>query len=125
MSDDEVREWEETNKGIVLSKRNLESYLFADDVLEALVKRENKEELLSEALKIKEEAITNSVNRGNPPDDLKSAAGEIYNNLKKLLKLQRPGNNTDAFMRDTLAPLIQPGMKTFLELKADIVDRLR
>jgi len=125
MSDDEVREWEETNKGIVLSKRNLESYLFADDVLEALVKRENKEELLSEALKIKEEAIANSVNRGKPPDDLKSAAGEIYNNLKKLLKLQRPGNNTDAFMRDTLAPLIQPGMKTFLELKADIVDRLR
>lgn len=123
MSDEEVREWE-ANGGIVLSERNLESYLFADDVLEALVKRENKEDLLEEVLKIKRDAIANSVERGNPPDDVKSASGEIYTNLKTLLSLHRAGNNTDAFMRDTLAPLIRPGMKTYSKLKADIVDKL-
>jgi energy-coupling factor transporter ATP-binding protein EcfA2 len=119
----EIAEWEEKG-GIVLSERNLESYLFADEVIEALVKREGKQSLLDDALKIKSNALDRSVARGNAPDDIKSAAGEIYTNLKKLLGLQRAGNNTDAFMRDTLAPLIVPGMETYRKLKADIVDKI-
>lgn len=119
----EIAEWE--SKGdLVLSERNLESILFADDVIDALVIREGKHNLLAEAQQIRATAIANSVNRGNPPDDLKSAAGEIYTGLKQLLDLQRPGNNSDAFMRDTLAPLIAPGMQSYAKLKASIVDRL-
>ena len=109
---------------IVLSERHLESYLFADDVIEALVESVGKGELLGEALKIKKDALSNSVARANAADDLKSAAGEIYTQLKALLGLQRCGNNTDAFMRDTLAPLIAPGMATYEKLKKDVIDRI-
>jgi predicted ATPase len=109
----------------VLSERNLESFLFADDVIEALVQRENKMSLLGEALKIKADAINESVTvRQNPPDDIKSAAGKIYTGLKTLLQLTRCGNNTDNFMRDTLAPLIVPGMSTYAALRAAIIERL-
>lgn len=114
----------EAQGGIVLSERNLESYLFADDVIKALVERAGKQSLLNDALKIKADAVSNSVARGNALDDLKSAAGEIYTNLRRLLGLQRPGNNTDAFMRDTLAPLIVPGVETYEKLKAHVIDKI-
>src|SRR5665213_4226923 len=68
--------------------RNLESYLLADDVIEALVLREGKDHLLADANKVKTDAIAKSVARGNPGDDLKSAAGEIYVGLKQVLGLQ-------------------------------------
>jgi energy-coupling factor transporter ATP-binding protein EcfA2 len=110
--------------GLVLNMRNLESFLFADDVIKALVVREQKEELLDEAIQIKMTAIANSIGRNNPPDDLKSAAGEIYTNLKRLLGLTRCGNSTDTFMRDTLAPLIEPSMPTYISMKNAVVDRL-
>lgn len=123
LSAQEAKEHEQ-NGTIVLTLRNIESYLFADDVIEALLIRENKQAMRGDALKIKLGALTSSVGRGNAADDLKSAAGEIYTNLKKLLGLQRAGNNTEAFMRDTMAPLIVPGMKTYSDLKAAIIDKL-
>jgi energy-coupling factor transporter ATP-binding protein EcfA2 len=120
----EVSEWE-AKGDIVLPERNLESILFADDVIEALLKREGKQGLLSDALKIRADAIASSVSRGNPADDLKSAAGDTYTGLKQLLGLQRAGNNTDAFMRDTLAPLIVPGMSSYLKLKTAVIDKIK
>ena len=110
--------------GIILSKRNIESYLLADDVIEELVKKEGKPQLRQQALDIKDTAMQNSTDRGNPPDDLKSAAGEIYEKLVPLLDIQNPGGNKDAFMRDTLSPLIVPGMDTYQSLKSDIVDKV-
>ena len=109
---------------LILPERNLESYLFADDVIEAVVNSVNQQPQLQAALQLKNHAVANSVARGNPADDLKSAAGEIYAELKKLLGLKRCGNTTDAFMRDTLAPLIVPGMTTYVSLQAAIIDRL-
>ncbi|MDQ3012439.1 MAG: AAA family ATPase [Acidobacteriota bacterium] len=120
-SDKEVAEME-ASKVITLPQRNLESFLFANDVIEALVMREQKQEQLESALEVKRQALANSVTRGNQSDDLKSAAGEIYIGLKKLLGLQRCGNTSDAFMRDTLAPLITPTMRSFQALKAAIID---
>ncbi len=122
-SSTEVAEWEQKGN-LVLPERNLESFLFADDVLEALVTREGKLELLDAVRTIKTAAIVSSVGRGNPADDLKSAGGEIYTGLKQLLGLQRPGNTTEAFMRDSLAPLIVPGMDTYEKLKAAVIDRV-
>ena len=119
----EVSEWEERGD-LVLSERNLESFLLGDDVIEALVLREGKDELLTDALKIKKDAISSSIDRGNPADDLKSAAGDIYTGLKQLLKIQGPGNTTDAFMRDTLAPLVAPGMPSYEKLKETVIDRI-
>ena len=79
--------------------------------------------LLADALKIKADALTGSVGRGNPADDMKSAAGEIYTKLKQLLSLQRAETTLTPFMRDTLAPLITPSMSTYAKLKVAIVDK--
>ena len=111
--------------GITLTERNIESYLLADEIIEALVQQEGEAHILADALRIKADAITSSIRRGNPPDDLKSAAGEIYNGLKALLQLRQHGNDKDAFMRYTMAPLIVPGTETYRKLKADIVDKVK
>jgi predicted ATPase len=122
-SEGEVRDFER-NGDITLSGRNLESFLLADDVLEALVVAEGKPELLADVMKTKSDAIASSIARGNRADDLKSAAGDLYTGLRRVLGLQRRGNNTDAFMRDTLAPLIEPPMPTYQLLKAAVIDRV-
>ena len=124
-SEQEVAEFEKAG-GVVLTQRNLETLLFADDVIEALVNSIGKPELLDDALAIKKTALENSViKRSNAPDDVKSAAGEIYVELKKKLALTRVGNSTEFFMRDTLAPLIKPPMKTYHEMKAAILDKVQ
>ncbi len=66
-SDEEVAQYD----GITLARRNIESYLLADEVIEALLQREGKPELRDQALAIKSRAIQNSVARGNPSDDLR------------------------------------------------------
>ena len=119
--DEEIAEYE----GIVLQERNLESYLLADEVIESLLKQENKLCLLEQALTVKSDALKESIKRGNPSDDLKSAAGEIYVGLAELLKLERPGGNKDAFLKYTLAPLIVPGTETYQRLKSEIVDTVK
>ena len=120
----EVEEWE-AKGDLILPERNLESFLFADDVIEALLTREGRLDLLEDARTIRSDALANSVARSNAPDDVKSAAGDMYIGLKRLLGLQQPGNNTDAFMRDTLAPLVVPGMQSYETLKSAIVDRIK
>lgn len=119
----EVQEFERLGN-LVLRERNLESYLFQDDVLEKLAISSGHPDKIGDVIKIKSDELAASTQRGNQPDDLKSAAGTIYVQLRKKLGLTRAGNNTDAFMRDTLAPLITPGMATYNALKASIIDRL-
>lgn len=108
---------------LVLPERNLESYLFADDVLCALVREAGHTELYEDALAIKARGIEDSVSRGNASNDLKSAAGYIFSGLRSLLDLQDGGSNANAFMRHRLAPLIVPGMDTYEKMKGSIVDR--
>ena len=102
----------------VLSRRNLESYLFDNEVIESLAKSVDKVdkvvELLAEKQSIRESRPS------DPPDDLKPASGEIYLACKQTLILTQVGNDAKTFMRDTLAPLVRPGMKVYEELKADI-----
>lgn len=107
---------------IILNRRHLESYLFDNEVITKLVTETTQEEgKIEEALEIKSHAIQSSVSRGNPSDDIKSAAGEIYNGLKILLNLTQFGNYTDAFIRDSLAPLITPDMRIYKELEQEII----
>ena len=94
-------------------------------MINALVIAVGKPELLEQALEIKRMAISASVARGNRDDDFKSAAGDIFNNLRCMLELERPGSDTNAFMRLTLAPLIVPGMYTYEKLKSEIIDVLQ
>ena len=102
----------------VLSRRNLESYLFDDEVLRALAlsvgKIEKVDEFIAEKNRILDERT------GHVTDDLKPASGQIYNSCKTVLQLANPGNNAKTFMRDTLAPLIKPGMTVYDDLKRDV-----
>ncbi len=102
----------------VLSGRNLESYLFDDEVLRALTDSVGKTDKADDLLAEKQRIL--SQRTGDAPDDLKPASGDIYNACKSLLELTNPGNNAKTFMRDTLAPLIEPGMVVYDELKRDI-----
>ncbi len=109
---------EEQARGMrVLSRRNLESYLFDDEVLTALAKAAGKANRGAELLSQK--SVFMSSGRG-APDDLKPVRGEIYNACKKLLELTSCGNTAQAFMRISLAPLVQPGLETYRQLKQDI-----
>ena len=102
-SDDEIREL--MQEGIrVLSRRNLESYLFDDEILRALAASVDQQDKADELLAEKQRIVANRSNE--PPDDLKPASGEIYNACKAFLNLTNPGNNARTFMRDTLTPLV-------------------
>ncbi|CAI3929814.1 ATP-binding protein [Commensalibacter papalotli (ex Botero et al. 2024)] len=103
------------------SRRHIESYLFDDELIQQLVIQENKQELLGQALTIKETALKNSIARGNAKDDVKSAAGEIFTGLKKLLGLTRCGNKTDPFMKNTMLPLITPETEVYKEMEREII----
>ena len=121
--DRDARSPEETDElregGVrVLSRRNLECYLFDDEVLQALALSVGKEDK-TEALLARKEGIR-SARSDDAPDDLKPASGEIYIACKKMLGLADPGNDAKTFMRYTLAPLIKPGMNVYEELKHDI-----
>ena len=101
----------------VLSRRNLESYMFDDEVLRALAVSANEEDKV-EALLARKADIRAA--RTDATDDLKPASGEIYVACRKMLNIADPGNDTRTFMRDTLAPLIKPGMQVYDELKCDV-----
>lgn len=105
----------------VLSRRNLESYLFDDEVLRALALSADKEDK-ADGLIIKKQAILAAETK-HPVDDLKRVSGKIYNACKGELDLLQYGNDAKEFMRDTLAPLIKPGMAVYDELKCDIFEK--
>ena len=106
----------------VLSRRNLESYLFDDEVLKALAasvgKADKTEELLTEKERIR------AARTDDAKDDLKPASGEIYVACKRILGLTQCGNTTEEFMQATLAPLVNVGMVVYEELRRDIFDPL-
>ena len=83
----------------VLSRRNLESYLFDDEVLKALATSVENVDKTEELLAKKQSILADMQDAAS--DDLKPASGKIYNACKDILHLTQCGNNTKAFMRDT------------------------
>lgn len=119
---DEVNEL--AHQGItVLGRRNLEAYLYDDDVLRALCSRHEKSNQAESLLMAKAEALRQSAGRKNAADDLKPAAPDIYRAAKQLLSLTGVGSDHRAFERNSLAPLLTPGMAVFEELKRDVFGR--
>jgi hypothetical protein len=97
-----------------------ESYLFDDEVLAALREQEGKKADLPAVIAARNSAITSSIGRGNPSDDLKKAAGDIFNSTRHILNLVGRGNDPRAFARATLAPLVKPGIALYSELRQAI-----
>ncbi len=104
----------------VLSRRNIESYLYDDEVLTSLCASVGRSSYARTVAAVKRQAISDSVERGHPSDDIKAAAGFIYTETKRILELTQAGNDRHAFARNTLAPLIKPGMAVYEILKRDI-----
>ena len=106
----------------VLSRRHIECYLYDDEIIKKLCDANGKNDLIDDCLQIKNDAITNSIDRGNPRDDIKSVSGEIMTNLKRKLGLTQCGNDFVAFAKATLVPLITEETSVYKELKACIFD---
>ncbi len=126
-SEQEVKELNQDDI-YVTSRRNLESYLLDDEVIEEYLKSIEKHEKLADVLKIKGDALQASIMRGNPNDDLKSASGDFFTKFKQELGITRIGNRADTFLKDTIAPVIKPGMKIFEEIESmfvSILDRVQ
>lgn len=104
----------------VLKKRDIESYLLDDEIIEKLCKSVGQDDAVKDCLKIKSDALAESISRINPVDDLKSPAGKIYIELKKRLSLTQCGNSTETFLRDTIAPLVTIETKSYRELEIEI-----
>jgi hypothetical protein len=61
-----------------------------------------------------------SITRGNSVDDIKSASGQIFIDLKRILGLSQCGNNKCAFLRDTMTPLIIEDTAIYQEIEKEI-----
>lgn len=104
----------------VLTRRHLECYLLDDEVLIKWCHSIGKPNKVSDMLQIKNQKMADSVARGNPVDDVKSASNDICTEGKKLLGVTACGNNGEAIMRDTLAKLITPDMAIYQTLESEI-----
>lgn len=118
-SDGEVAELSE--KGIRTSRRrHIECYLLDDEIIRKLCAVSGKEDLTEDCLQAKASAIQESVERGNPQDDIKSASGKIFTEIKRVLGLTQCGNNKCAFLRDTMAPLVTEETQVYREIESEI-----
>lgn len=121
-SDDEVENLRK--RGIfTTSQRNIEGYLLHNDLIKILVKNMGKEDLVDQALEITKTALAQNLTKDKPKpsDDLKSAAREIRVGLKNLLGLTRCGEQTSAFMKNTMLPLITPETEIYQEMEREII----
>ena len=98
------------SKGIkVLDRGKIEDYLLADDVLQALCQNKAleppRQDKVVELIKLRDNA-----------GDIKSVPNQIR---RKVIEwgVQGVGENYQGFLKNTLAPLIKPGMSTYDELK--------
>lgn len=109
-------------KGIkTLDKRHIENYLLDDEIIKKLCIAQGQEDKIDACLIAKQDAIKDSIeNRHNPTDDIKSASGKIYTELKRILSLRQCGNNTISFLRDTMAPLITDETEIYKDLERQI-----
>lgn len=109
----------------VLSRRDIESFLWDDEVLQKLCERHQSPESFSQIQSKKKSQLQTLPSRGKPVDDIKAIADSLYSECKRILKLTGCGNTAEAFSLEHLAPLIEPGMAVYDELAATILAPLR
>lgn len=105
----------------VLQRRDIESYLWDDEVLKALCEKFNLLEKLAELKTEKQQALDEGMVQGQPADDIKAINGRLYNKCKRVLELTQCGNDAEAFALFTLAPLVRPEMNVYQELDAIVM----
>ena len=117
---------DEKAKGVkVLSRRNLESYLYDDEVLiaywldsEGLARTKHRNFLTRRNLSYRQ-STTEHLTTSN------RLQGRSSTRAEEILGLTRRGNNAEEFARETLSPLIKPGMAVYDELRRDVSSNRR
>jgi hypothetical protein len=109
------------NDGLsVLRRRHIECYLYDNEVIEALYAQKHRSADFIGFLGCRKSAEAASAARGNPSDDVKSIASDLYQFIKTDLSLMACGNDQRAFARNMLAPLLNSTMQVYKELREDI-----
>nr|WP_269450799.1 AAA family ATPase [Stenotrophomonas sp. MMGLT7] len=109
----------------VLSRRDIESFLWDDEVLAELCKTLGKSDVAEKIRQKKQQQLETLPSRGMPSDDVKAITDSLYFEIKKLLGLNGYGNSAEAFSIEHLAPLIQPEMAIYKELAATVLAPLK
>jgi ABC-type iron transport system FetAB ATPase subunit len=105
----------------ILTMRDVENYLWADDVLAALCRKLGHDAHIQTILDHKLTLLNKkSGDQIDACDDVKAICGELMNFIKKLLSLKEAGLHKEAFAIDTLTACIAPGMDTYKALSTDI-----
>lgn len=110
----------ESSMGVVLRKRDLENYLWDDEIIGKLCIENGKSELLQQIIEQKLQLMRESVERGNPSDDVKSIGGPLYVFVKKALNIVGQGNTKEEFCKSVLAPLVTPETTIYKDLRSTI-----
>lgn len=103
----------------VLGLRDLENYLWSDEILTKLAVS-NGQETSSQCLIDKKRELLEGLSDERPRDDIKAIAGDLYNFCKITLKLTKCGNDAEAFAIATCAPLITSETATYKQLQTII-----
>jgi hypothetical protein len=104
----------------VLGRRDLESYLWDDEVLTLFADQAAQPEKAADLIAEKHRLLAECVSAGRPADDIKAISGQMYNECKRQLRLTQCGNTAVDFARITLAPLVTSATRVFNELQACI-----
>ena len=104
----------------VLSRRELENYLYAPEVLSAFCKREDKEGVESEILGKAQELLG-----GGAPEfaDLRPLTRELFEFIKAKTRLQNIGNDRREFALEHLVPALRESPNVLRELEEDIFNQ--
>ena len=116
---DEIEENKE--KGIrTLSHRNIEGFLLDDEVLLKFCEYHNRPGQIQNLIEARQTALNDSIANGKPHDDLKPTAQKVHVTARNALSPTPVGNKKIGFMKNHLAPRIQPGMAVYEQLHKDI-----
>ena len=108
-------------KGIrILSRKYIDKYLIDNEVLTQLCVSEGKSDKVEEFLEAKDREIEKVMNDDKIHDKRRPIVQRIQEQAEQILELVHSGDTVESFMRDILAPRIQPGMKVYEELHEDI-----
>lgn len=102
----------------VLSRRQIESFLFDDEILTKLCASIGQPGAVNEVLALKATHVAKAQERGHQPDDVKKWNAAFRADLCRLLTLH--GATVEGFMLDVLAPLITPDTRVYQELRIGI-----
>lgn len=118
-SDNEIQEYNQ--RGIsVLHRRDIESYLWDDEILRKLCVTEGKPDAADTVLSAKSDLLAKLGEQQKPTDDVKSISGQLYVTVKRELAVVQRGNTADAFAKQALAPLITPDTDVYQALEAEV-----